>query len=105
MTWKGTDHIHCCTQIINLEEEEKEKKRKKKEKQLSHRLGSHARTRVQQKPRSTWGSEDPPPPSSSPKKDQNKQERRRAAAGTAGLDADAWRGVDEAAAPRPGHRL
>lgn len=39
------------------------------------------------------------------KKDQNKQEQRRAAAGTAGLDADAWRGVDEAAAPRPGHRL
>lgn len=65
MTWKGTDHIHCCTQIINLEEEEKEKKRKKKEKQLSHRLGSHARTRVQRN-RGAHGARKtrrrPPPP-------------------------------------------
>ena len=30
MTWKGTDHIHCCTQIINPGEEKRKKRRRKK---------------------------------------------------------------------------
>ena len=99
MTWKGTDHIHCCTQIINPGEEKK--KKKKKEKQLSHRLGSHARTRAQRN-RGAHGARRTRRPPPREKKKGPKQTGRGGARllALAGLDADAWCGVDEAAAPR-----
>ena len=105
MTWKGTDHIHCCTQIINPGEEKK-KKKKKKEKQLSHRLGSHARTRAQRN-RGAHGARRTrrPPPRKKKKKDQNKQdaEERGCWRSPAWMQMPgvAWMRPPRRAAPRP----
>ena len=97
MTWKGTDHIHCCTQIINLQEE-----KRKKGKQLSHRLGSHARTRVQRNRRAHGARKTrrpPPPRKKGPK--QTGAEEGGCWHCRLGCRCLAWRGWGRCTAPRP----
>ena len=101
MTWKGTDHIHCCTQIINPGEEKKKKRRRKKKNNFPT-AWAHMHVHVRSGTAEHMGLGGPAALLPEKKKKGPKQTGRGGARllALAGLDADAWCGVDEAAAPR-----